>query len=229
MTKPSTNGIFCEMIIKSFIGIFIITLALSSSCIADIYKYVDDNGVAHFTNVPGDSNYSKIISEGSTSSTQTYDHIINRKSIKYDIEPAIIEAVITAESNWNPKARSKKGAIGLMQLMPATAKEMNITDSYNPEENIEAGTRYLRHLLNRFNEDLDLALAAYNAGPSRVEKAGGIPAITETRMYVKSVKSFYKGYSRNKVTPIYKITFKDGTILYTNTPSSNDKHELSNF
>jgi soluble lytic murein transglycosylase-like protein len=113
--------------------------------------------------------------------------------------------------------------------MPATAKDMKISDPYNPEDNIEGGTRYLRYLLNRFNDDLDLALAAYNAGPSRVEQAGGIPSIRETKMYVKSVKSFYQGYAGNKITPIYKVTFKDGTILYTNTPSTYDQHNLSKF
>ena len=217
------------MVMKSVICISIIILAYSTSCLADIYKYIDDNGVAHFTNAPRDSKYRKFMSEGSTSNTHTYDHIIDRKAIKYDIEPAIIEAVITAESNWDPKARSNKGAIGLMQLMPGTAKDMKISDPYNPEENIEAGTRYLRYLMNRFDDDLDLALAAYNAGPSRVEKAGGIPSIKETRMYVKSVKSFYQGYSRNKITPIYKFTFKDGTLLYTNNPSPYNQDNLSKF
>ncbi len=217
------------MIIQSVISISIIILSFSASCFADIYKYIDDSGVAHFTNVPGDSKYRKFISEGSTANTHTYNQIINRKSNKYDIEPAIIEAVITAESNWDPQALSKKGAIGLMQLMPATAKEMKVSDPYDPDENIDGGTRYLRYLMNRFNDDLDLVLAAYNAGPSRVEKAGGIPSILETRMYVESVKSFYQGYSRNKITPIYKITFKNGTILYTNTPSSYNQHNLSKF
>jgi soluble lytic murein transglycosylase len=217
------------MIIKCVISISIIILAYSASCLADIYKYIDDNGVAHFTNDPGDGKYRKFMSEGSTSNTHTYDQIINRKSTKYNIEPAIIEAVITAESNWDPQARSKKGAIGLMQLMPATAKDMKVSDPYNPEDNIEGGTRYLRYLLNRFNDDLDLALAAYNAGPTRVEKAGGIPSIRETRMYVKSVKSFYQGYAGNKITSIYKVTFKDGTILYTNTPSTYDQNNLSKF
>jgi len=209
------------MIMKLFISISIIILSCCSSSYADIYQYVDKNGVAHFTNVPQGDQYTKIITEVPPFA-DNYDRIINRKSHKYDIEPAIIEAVITAESNWNPQARSKKGAIGLMQLMPSTAKDMKISDPYDPEENIEAGTRYLRHLLNRFNEDLDLALAAYNAGPARVEKAGGIPSFKETKMFVKSVKSFYKGYSRNKVTQIYKVTFNDGTILYTNTPTSHN-------
>lgn len=216
------------MIIKLFISISIIILSCSIPSRADIYRYTDQNGVSHFTNIPKDGNYTKIFTEKS-SKTADYDHIIDRKSRKYGIEPAMIEAVITAESNWDPSAISKKGAIGLMQLMPATAKDMKISNPYDPEENIEAGTRYLRHLLNRFNEDLDLALAAYNAGPARVEKAGGIPSFIETNMFVNSVKSFYNGYSRNKVTQIYRVTFNDGTILYTNSPASYNQDNLSKF
>ena len=215
---------------KLLISIAIIMVVSETSSFADIYKHVDKAGVAHFTNIPGNNDYTRIMTEPATPSrTNNYDHIIRRKSDKYNVEPAIIKAVITAESNWDPQAISKKGAIGLMQLMPSTAKEMKITDPYDPEENIEAGTRYLRYLLDRFKEDLDLALAAYNAGPSRVEKAGGIPSILETKTFVRSVKSFYKDLSRNTMKPIYKITFSNGTILYTNTPSPYKQHELSKF
>ncbi len=214
---------------KLLISISIIIIASGGPSFADIYKHVDKDGVSHFTNVPDHDNYTLIIAEPSPSSATNYDNIIRKKSGKYNVEPAIIKAVITAESNWDPRALSKKGAIGLMQLMPATAKEMKITDPYDPEENIEAGTRYLRYLLDRFNGDLDLALAGYNAGPTRVEKAGGIPSILETRMFVKSVKGFYKDHSKNTIKPIYKITFSDNTILYTNTPSPYKQHELSKF
>lgn len=217
------------MIIKIIISINIIILSYGALSFADIYKHVDENGVSHFTNVPQGNKYKKIITESVSPNTDNYNHIIRKKSDKYDIEPAIIKAVITAESNWDPKAISSKGAIGLMQLMPSTAKDMMIADPYDPEENIEAGTRYLRHLLDKFNEDLDLALAAYNAGPSRVEKAGGIPSILETKMFVKSVKAFYKNKFQKPITQIYKVTFDDGTILYTNTPTPYKRHELSKF
>lgn len=201
-----------------FISLFFIIISLSPAY-SDIYKYQDDNGVTHFTNIPDNDNYEKIISEPVPVGNNSYNHIISSKSNKYNIEPGIIKAVITAESNWDHRAVSRKGAIGLMQLMPSTAGDMKINDPFDPEDNIEGGTRYLRYLLDRFDNDLDLALAAYNAGPSRVERAGGIPSITETRMYVKSVKSFYEGISKNKLEKIYKIILNDGTVLYTNTPT----------
>lgn len=213
----------------TFIGI--LTLFLSASAItsyADIYKYVDDNGVTHFTNISRGKGYRKIISENKTRPKKDYDRIITGKSSKYKIETAIIRAVITAESNWNPGAVSNRGAIGLMQLMPSTAKDMQVINPFDPEENIEGGTRYLRHLLNRFNGDIELALAAYNAGPARVEKSGGVPSIPETKQFVKKVLSIYKGKSGKKRVRIYKLIYNDGTILYTNAPYYKP-HKLSNF
>ncbi len=221
--------LYFKIMMKIVICVSLLIVLSGTSSFADIFKHVDKDGVAHFTNIPGDGDYTLIMSEPVTARTNNYDHIIRKKSGKYNVEPAIIKAVITAESNWDPSALSKKGAIGLMQLMPATAKDMKITDPYDPEENIEAGTRYLRYLLDRFDGDLDLALAGYNAGPSRVEKAGGIPSILETKMYIKSVKSFYENLSKNTLKPIYKVTFSDDTIMYTNTPSPYKQHELSKF
>lgn len=193
---------------------------------ADIYKFVDKNGVTNYTNMPKSSKYKKIMNENGKRSRTNYEHIISNKSIKYNIRPAIIKAVIKAESNWDPKAVSKKGAIGLMQLMPATAKEMKIIDPYDPEENIEAGTRYLRYLLDRFNGDMKLALAAYNAGPTRVERSGGIPRISETQKYVRRVISG----SRYAPKPqIYRTSLNNGVTLYTNTPAKKYYNPLSNF
>jgi soluble lytic murein transglycosylase len=215
----------------AFISLLILPLIIASPSPADVYKYVDENGVIHFTNIPKGEGYKKIISEKRRRAKKNYDQIIQRKSSKYDLEPSIVKAVITTESNWNPKAVSHKGALGLMQLMPSTAEAMQINNPLDPEQNIEAGTRYLRHLLDRFNGDLDLALAAYNAGPSKVEKSGGMPSISETRSFVKNVKSLFKGKAgkRKRPTRIYKVTYPDGTILYTNTPLSDENIELSNF
>jgi soluble lytic murein transglycosylase-like protein len=206
---------------KKTILIYAIILVITSIGLAshaDIYKYTDNNGVLHFTNIPDGKGYIKILSENNSSIKGEYDHIISTSSYKYNIEPAIIKAVITAESNWDPKAISHKGAIGLMQLMPTTAEDMRVSNPFDPGENIEGGTKYLRHLLNRFNGDLDLALAAYNAGPARVEQSGGVPAIPETIQYIKKVNKIYNGKAPEKRLKIYKVTYDDGSVLYTNTP-----------
>ncbi len=221
--------------------IFIITLTLvmawGITSYADIYKYVDENGVAHFTNMPPGKGYKKIMSEGHrhkdkkshTLNPTDYHQIIYSKSRKYNIEPSLIKAVIKVESNWNSTAVSRKGAMGLMQLMPFTAKEMGVKNPLNPEENIEGGIRYLRYLLDKFNGDLTLALAAYNAGPKTIEKFRGIPPVPETQKYIKRVLSIYrnKNLSNSNSTTIYKVIFNDGTILYTNTPISYGKSKLS--
>ena len=205
-----------------------LSLLLTLSCgdtFADIYKYIDINGTTHYTNMPQNGKYKKIMDENGRKSRVNYEHIISRKSAKYNIRMSVIKAVITAESNWDPKAVSKKGAIGLMQLMPATARDMKIRDPYDPEENIEAGTRYLRYLLNRFNGNMRLALAAYNAGPARVERTGGIPHITETRKYVKRVMA---GSRYTPAPKIFRTTASNGSIVYTNTSAKKYYNPLSN-
>jgi len=205
-----------QALLISAVTLIISTIGLTSH--ADIYKHIDDSGVIHFTNVPSGDGHTKILREHNTQMDGEYDHIISDKSYKYNIEPAIIKAVITAESNWDPRAISHKGAIGLMQLMPTTAEDMQVINPFDPEENIEGGTRYLRYLLNRFNGDLNVALAAYNAGPARVERTGGVPAIPETIQYIKKVNRIYNGKSQTKPLQIYKVTYDDGSVLYTNTP-----------
>jgi len=115
---------------------------------------------------------------------------------RYNIDPNLIKAIIRAESGFDRYAVSKKGAQGLMQLMPATAKEMRVSDPFSPEQNIAGGVRYLRKMLKMFNGDLVLSLAAYNAGPGQVKRAGGVPRITETRQYIKRVLSYYERYGK---------------------------------
>jgi soluble lytic murein transglycosylase len=215
-----------KIIFTSILIVFICTLSVTPY--ADIYKYIDKKGVAHYTNIPPDGEYERIPVEPAKS-RRYYDQIIKSKSKKYNIEPAMIKAVITAESNWDSKAVSKKGAIGLMQLMPPTARDMQVQNPFDPEQNIEGGTKYLKKLLDRFNGNIRLALAAYNAGPGKVEKSRGIPAITETNKFVKNVIEIYKGKSNNKPVRIYKVTYDDGTILYTNTPYPYKRYKLSNF
>jgi hypothetical protein len=220
-----------------FLILFVFTIAQ-----ADIYKHVDENGVIYYTDVPFGKNTDRVIKEKSETSSNWngptklvsvdksyYNSIIHEKAAIYDLDPSLIKAVIKTESNWNNRAISRKGAMGLMQLMPATAIEMNVSNPFDPEENIEGGTKYLKYLLERFNGDLTLALAAYNAGPKTVEKFGYIPPITETKQYVNRVLSLYNGKTiypstgssstKNAKKPerIYKITLEDGTILFTNS------------
>jgi len=129
--------------------------------------------------------------QSSNSITSAYSRLINKKSDQYRIESSLLKAVIKVESNWNSKAVSHAGAMGLMQLMPTTADDLNVTNPFNPEENIDGGARYLRYLLDKFDGNLSHALAAYNAGPTRVKRHRGIPPIKETQQYVKRVLSLY--------------------------------------
>ncbi|MCK5427093.1 MAG: transglycosylase SLT domain-containing protein [Thermodesulfovibrionia bacterium] len=224
---------FTEMVQKikkaskiPYIILLITPLAWWAPSYADIYKYVDENGVVYFTNIPKDNKYKKIISEDKTTAhvkknaanPSQYKHIIYNLSRKYNIKPSLVKALIKVESDWDTNALSKKGAIGLMQLMPSTAVEMDVKNPYNPVENIEGGIRYLRHLLDKFQGDLNLTLAAYNAGPEIVGKFRDIPPIPETQRYVEKVLSIYNNSSDKTPTIIYKVINSDGSVLYTNTP-----------
>lgn len=177
---------------------FILVSALPLS--ADIYRYIDKEGVMHFTNVPTSSRYQLYIKGRSSGSyspsyvnwTTKYDHFITEASELYDLSFPLLKAVIKVESNFNPRAISKKGAQGLMQLMPGTAKLVNVYNPFDPWQNIRGGARYLKMLMNRFDERLEWALAGYNAGPERVVKHKGIPPFRETRNYVKKVMRYYR-------------------------------------
>ncbi len=117
--------------------------------------------------------------------------IINEVSNKYDVDPKLIEALVKQESGFNPNAKSKAGALGLMQLMPATAKGLGVTDPMDVRQNIEGGVKYVKSMLNRFNGNVILALAAYNAGPNAVKKYDGVPPYKETQNYVRSILANY--------------------------------------
>ncbi|MCX5848302.1 MAG: transglycosylase SLT domain-containing protein [Deltaproteobacteria bacterium] len=170
---------------------------------ADIYKYVDKEGVLHLTNVPTDHNakYVMVLREKRilfqpNLDVNKYDHLITKAADKFKLDSALIKAIIKAESNFNHRAVSPVGAQGLMQLMPATASSLKVEDCFHPEKNIEGGARYLRYLLNTYRGNLDLALAAYNAGEKAVAKYNyNIPPYRETQNYVRRVLSFYKSYS----------------------------------
>ncbi len=127
------------------------------------------------------------------------DEIVETFAQKYNIDGDFIKAMIKQESGFNPNATSKKGAMGLMQLMPSTAKSLGVNDAYNPWENIEGGVKYIKGLMDRFNNDEKLALAAYNAGPNAVKRYGGIPPYKETQNYVKSIMSTYEKLKGAKI------------------------------
>ncbi|MDO9515933.1 MAG: lytic transglycosylase domain-containing protein [Syntrophales bacterium] len=136
-------------------------------------------------------------SPGSSSSGEVdprFFAIIQEASDRYGVEPALIQAIIMAESSYNPKAISRRGARGLMQLMPATAKALGVEDSFNPEHNIHGGVRYFKRLLDRFDGDVSMALAAYNAGSRKVREYKGIPPFKTTHFYIKKVFSYYNRY-----------------------------------
>lgn len=166
----------------------------------DVYVHKDKDGILTFTNVPNHSGYRRVIREiNSPSSAPTYsaksfDDVILSASNRHSIDADLIRAVIKTESDFNSNARSPKGAMGLMQLMPDTARQHNVLDAYNPLDNIEGGVRHLRLLLSRYRGDVELSLAAYNAGINAIERHGGIPPYAETREYVRRVLHFYDGY-----------------------------------
>ncbi len=190
------------------LSILIASLFISMSAKADVYKYVDKNGHVYLTDRPNHKGYKLLVrtwkgwkekkySGFSLAKRQKkYQEMIKTAADKNKLPNALVHAVITAESAYNPKAISKAGAVGMMQLMPATAERYGVKDSKDAEANIAGGTKYLRDLLVMFDNDKELALAAYNAGEGAVMKYGNkIPPYKETQHYVKKVLSYYKKYS----------------------------------
>jgi soluble lytic murein transglycosylase len=200
MTKTALIPIF-------FLLYHLLTVA---SAPADVYVHKDRDGVLTFTNVPNHSGFRRVLREstsplsGSTYTSNFEDFIISA-STRHSIDPDLIRAVIKTESDFNSNARSSKGAMGLMQLMPDTARQHNVLDAYNPLENIEGGVRHLRLLLSRYRGNLELSLAAYNAGINAVERHGGIPPYAETRQYVRRVLRFYDGYRETGVQNVRQV------------------------
>lgn len=190
-----------------FIFLLVVMLSLPATA-ADIYKYEDNEGVLHFTDAPTDRRFKIFMRDikkdqrlrtnfrltNCVGNPAEFEPIINSCALEYGVDKSLVKAVIHAESGYDPNAVSSKGASGLMQLMPKTAESLKVSNSFDPKQNIRGGVRYLKFLLDTFKGDVSLALAAYNAGLSRVAQYGGIPPYVETRNYVDKVLQYRKSY-----------------------------------
>jgi soluble lytic murein transglycosylase-like protein len=194
----------------------LLAISLPVSVSAAMYAYVDARGICHYTNVPGDGRYQlsqrparrsgspedqligtiarRSNSRSSQNAPQSLNRYIQVAATNHQVDPLLIKAVIKAESNFDPNALSSKGAQGLMQLMPGTAKDLLVADPFDPLQNINGGTKYLRYLLDNYKGDVELSLAAYNAGPANVTPYGIIPNFPETQAYVAKVLQHYRTY-----------------------------------
>jgi soluble lytic murein transglycosylase-like protein len=232
-------------------GILLVLMALCSvPARAQIVSYMDNNGKRVFINEtpapalrPARTSLAKgfapagyasrttqispdaspILSAAAQANREKIEQMIREVSARYNVDPALVRAVIQTESNWNSSAISRKGAVGLMQLVPVTAQQMGVNNAFDPKQNLDGGVRYLHTLLERYNGDLDKALAAYNAGPGAVDRAGGIPRYRETRDYVQKVTDSYYRPGSDRLPrafdaphPIYRATDSDGRIVFTN-------------
>jgi soluble lytic murein transglycosylase-like protein len=194
------------MSFKPFIFLATMLCATSVGAHPKIYTYLDADGVRHYTDVPDDNRY-KLLAFSPNELTQSgdhynpavlaratrYDSIIEKAAVTAAVEPNLLRAVIVVESGFNSRAVSKKGAVGLMQLMPGTATRFGVSNRYDPIQNIRGGAAYLKFLMDRFGHDVRLALAAYNAGEEAVDRNGGqIPPFSETMAYVPRVLKIYR-------------------------------------
>lgn len=193
--KPFDTSRFLGMTALTLSGYLLISAPTAQ---AEIYQYIDAKGTISLTNVPSDVRYRRIDIHPNRLhpmiSERELEPMISRFSRQHQLHPALIRAVIKAESDFDPMAVSRAGAIGLMQLMPQTAVRLDVRDLYDPEDNIGGGTKYLRQLLDRFRGNLPLALAAYNAGEHVVDRYRALPPIDETRQYVRKVLRYYRTF-----------------------------------
>jgi hypothetical protein len=205
------------------LAVVVTVVCLWHVCVdAAMYQCTDRSGRVSFTNAPASQNCHSLSAEWGASSfsepsvwrsresgfgfserfstdSNLYDQYIRIVSLRYGIDPYLIKAIIRTESDFDHNAISRKGAQGLMQLMPGTARDLNVINPFNPRENIDGGVRYLRTILDSFDGNLALSLAAYNAGPNLVKRVQRIPAIPETVEYVKRVLYYYKGYKTARI------------------------------
>ncbi len=213
--------------------VLLMALFFAGTLEARLYTYVDKNGVLHITDFwrGGSPEAQGVLYRPSREPSPSLRRLIEREARAKGLDPRLVESLIRVESDFDPQAVSSKGAVGLMQLMPETARLYGATNPWDVEQNVKAGTAYLRDLLYHFNGDVRKALAAYNAGPAAVKRHGGVPPYPETRRYVRKVLSLYPRMRVEVVTmdnrgrrrpyrPIRRIRLPDGTILYTNMPGS---------
>lgn len=224
-------GVFCW-------AFFLFILVAGAVYAEEFTTYVDANGVTHCTNIPKDPLYQPkgsvfYKSTGLRLGYADYKDIIKEAADKHQVDPQLVHAVIQVESNYQPYTRSTKGAMGLMQLMPQTAADLQVSNAYDPHENIHGGTKYLRFLLDLFKGDLELSLAGYNAGENAVSRYGGIPPYHETKNYIRKVMELYSPtYFHLPTQPGSKTSFgpaadgkkiyismdQEGTYCFTNLP-----------
>ena len=220
MTRALASGAFVAAVFCAF--------AVAPAC-AETYKFVGPDGTVHFTNAPNDPQYRRMPGSSGTAeawlrvpktfSTPWLTDLIRGASQRHGVPEQLISAVIRVESGFNARAVSRKGARGLMQLMPETAAILGVRDSFDPVENINGGVRHLRGLLDRFGNDLPLVLAAYNAGEGAVNTYRGIPPYPETQSYVGRILSILGGdASVGLPATTYRYVADDGAVVYTNIP-----------
>ena len=188
--------------------VILLTLFISNEVLADIYKFTDTNGRTYYTDEPRNKFYKRIIKTKPLSlslksdftkvqnftgiNKKRFTDLIEQTAYRHQVDAKLVHAVIQTESAYNSSAQSPKGAVGLMQLMPDTARRFGVTDRNDPDQNVDGGTRYLKHLINLFNPNIDLAVAAYNAGENAVIRYNNsIPPYPETQNYVKQVLALY--------------------------------------
>jgi soluble lytic murein transglycosylase-like protein len=237
----------------SFIVVAVLLGLPLRAAVADIYQYTDDQGVVHFSNVsvgnakkfkriptaPAGEQYTapaqrpspqQTAQVSSSNAPSNYIDMIGTACDRHGVDPALVHAIVKVESDFNPYALSRKGAMGLMQLMPQTAVDMNVRNSFNPTENIDGGVKYLRYLIDRYEGNLQLALAAYNSGETAVRKWGTVPPFPETQNYVQRVLKIYNNgignsFAASRVT-IYVGYSEDGALVLTDDPAKQKNKNL---
>lgn len=208
--------------------VFTAAIVSAAPASAQVYKLTAPDGTTFYTNAPSSPGYKRLPGYGSGTQAgwlrvpngdpARYHPEITNASLRYGVSDKLVVAVIRAESAFNPQAVSRKGAQGLMQLMPGTASVLGVRNSFDPGQNIDGGVRHLRGLIDRFGNNLPLAIAAYNAGERAVLTHGGIPPYPETQDYVTKVLRYYDGAKFGASTPVYRTVADDGTVIYTNIP-----------